>query len=445
MKLKKILSLIIFFLLAINSFSQVAINTSGNAPATSSMLDITSTTKGLLIPRMTQAERTAIITPSSGLLVYQTNLSIGFWFYNGTSWTQLSAAPAGTEWWIRPVAASYIQPISNANVRVYDAGQTYGIYYDGNTNQYGAWLQTSSATSPTAAVAGFSNVLGYQTYGYLGFNGNYSDGGLSIDGSGVYGVVDDPGRAAGFFRTTGASTVAATIGYSNVWIPGYFKGFHLNSSYAGRPAVYGEMTTTVDVADYQMGVQGYSTYTGSNNTGLTVGGLFSGIGGTQDAIGVMGEATSTTSTNKNTGVSGSASGIEGSVNMGVEGIASGGSFNFGLYSQTAVGVSEYTVNFGGSGGYWDNAAINDASFITTAGAGGPITLTGIRGGYDGRMLILNHTSAFNLVIAHQNTYSLPENRIITNTGVNLTSSTACTAIFIYSAYLARWILISWNS
>jgi hypothetical protein len=444
MKTIKLLTLIYFFLVATNSFAQVAINSTGTAPAISSMLDITSSSSGLLIPRMTDAQRISIISPATSLIVYQTNGATGYYYYDGSAWVRLSAAPANTEWWIRPATMPYIQPISNSSVRVYDAGQTYGIFYDGNTNQYGAWLQTSSATSPTAAVAGFSNVSGNQTFGYLGYNGNYADGGLSIDGSGVYGVVDDPNRAAGFFRTTGLSTVAATIGYSNVWIPGYFKGRHLDPAYAGRPGVYGEMTTTVDVADYQIGVQGFSTYTGSNNSGYTVGGLFSGVGGTQDAIGVFGEASSTSSTNKNSGLYGSSTGAAGSVNIGVEGIASGGTYNFGLFSQTAIGISEYTVNFGGGFGPWNNATINDASFITTTGAGGAITLSGISGGYDGRILILNHASAVNLTIAHQSSSSTAANRIITNTGASVVSANACTAIFIYSASLSRWILISFN-
>jgi len=71
------------------SYSQVGIGTT--TPDTSSMLDIESTTKGLLIPRMTQAQRLAIGTPATGLLVYETDTTPGFWYYDGVSWTTFGA------------------------------------------------------------------------------------------------------------------------------------------------------------------------------------------------------------------------------------------------------------------------------------------------------------------------------------------------------------------
>jgi len=355
-KLLHVLFIVMTLCLSINLNAQVAINTTGAVPVASSMLNITSTTSGLLIPRMTLAQKTAIVAPATGLLVYQTNGAIGFYYWDGTAWIQLTSAPSGTEWWIRPVAAPYIQPISNANVRVYDGGQTYGIYYNGNTNQYGAWLQTSSATTPTSAVAGFSDITGNQTYGYLGYYGNYSDGGLSVDGSGVYGVVDDPNRCAVFGRTTLNASVAAVIGYSNVWIPGYFKGRHTDVAYAGRPGVYGEMTTTVDVADYQSGVQGYSTYTGAANSGYTVGGYFIGVGGSQDSYGVMGLA-SNTGTARGVGVYGESSdNVNGSdyYSNNIGAVEGNGAWNATTYNFGVIGRMSGTGRRSGGvmGTYW---------------------------------------------------------------------------------------------
>src|SRR4051812_47818946 len=51
----------------------VAINATGAAPAASAMLDVSSTTMGSLIPRMTSAQRTAIAAPATGLEVYDTS------------------------------------------------------------------------------------------------------------------------------------------------------------------------------------------------------------------------------------------------------------------------------------------------------------------------------------------------------------------------------------
>jgi hypothetical protein len=61
----------------------------GNAsPAASSLLDITSTTKGFLPPRMTTTQKNAIATPATGLQVFDTTLN-QISYYNGTSWINL--------------------------------------------------------------------------------------------------------------------------------------------------------------------------------------------------------------------------------------------------------------------------------------------------------------------------------------------------------------------
>jgi len=71
-------------------FSQnVAINTSGNAPHASAMLDIASTTSGLLIPRMTETDKNNIYLPATGLMIYQTDAAAGFWYFDGTAWAQI--------------------------------------------------------------------------------------------------------------------------------------------------------------------------------------------------------------------------------------------------------------------------------------------------------------------------------------------------------------------
>ncbi len=69
-------------------FTQIAVNTDNSDPDASAMLDIKSTNKGILIPRMTSAQRTAISNTATGLLVFDTDTD-GFWFYDGTSWVEL--------------------------------------------------------------------------------------------------------------------------------------------------------------------------------------------------------------------------------------------------------------------------------------------------------------------------------------------------------------------
>ncbi len=57
------------------------------SPNSSAALDVDSTAKGFLAPRMTSVQRNAVASPATGLLVYQTTSPSGFYYYNGSSWT----------------------------------------------------------------------------------------------------------------------------------------------------------------------------------------------------------------------------------------------------------------------------------------------------------------------------------------------------------------------
>jgi len=92
--MKNFLSLLLIFFTTI-SFSQVGIGTT--SPDPSSVLDITSTSGGLLVPRMTVAQRANIATPiQEGLLIYQTDNTPGFYYHDGSVWNIFEGAPAGT-------------------------------------------------------------------------------------------------------------------------------------------------------------------------------------------------------------------------------------------------------------------------------------------------------------------------------------------------------------
>lgn len=76
----------------------VGINNTNAAPDNSAMLDVSAIDKGFLAPRMTMAQRDAIMSPATGLFIFQTDNTPGFYYYDGTTWSPVSPAAAGGTW-----------------------------------------------------------------------------------------------------------------------------------------------------------------------------------------------------------------------------------------------------------------------------------------------------------------------------------------------------------
>ena len=92
--MKKVLLIIIVLFSVVTLTAQVAINENGAEPDPSAILDLQSTTKGFLVPRVTSEERNLIGTTQGGLLVYDTDTD-SFWFYNngsgGDTWQEIGS------------------------------------------------------------------------------------------------------------------------------------------------------------------------------------------------------------------------------------------------------------------------------------------------------------------------------------------------------------------
>ncbi len=287
----------------------------------------------------------------------------------GGEWSPFpDAVPANTEpiWWYRPVDSTFIRPQNNDNVRIYDDNEKYGFFYDGGTNQFGGFFRTQSAADTTAAVVGFSDIAGLQTYGYLGYSGNYTNpyGDLSLDGAAVYGKVDDKKRAAIFGRTTRDATVASIVGFSDVWISGYFYSRDIDERSQEHPALYGQLLVDVDKSGYQAAIESWAEYiAGTGNRGYTVGGYFSALGKGysvstgQDAIGVKIYAQSygsnTVAFGQSVTVDSAETVIGTKIQAGTPGVTSAA---YGLYSVGAtdkgigiIGIGSDAANFFSSG------------------------------------------------------------------------------------------------
>lgn len=134
-----------------NTTGEVGIGTA--TPAASAILDLTSTSKGILIPRMTAAQKNAIASPSTGLLLFQTDAPAGFYYYNGSAW--LNIANLGT-------SNRYI-PYSS-NFAFYTTGQSLTSAASGNN------IDLTGSDLEIIVPSGFSSnriVLNWDTWGDL--------------------------------------------------------------------------------------------------------------------------------------------------------------------------------------------------------------------------------------------------------------------------------------
>jgi hypothetical protein len=78
----------------------VGINNTGAAPAASALLDVTSSTKGVLHPRMNSTEMNAIASPAAGLQVYNTD-SVATCYYTGTKWIKYITADSDNSIYVK--------------------------------------------------------------------------------------------------------------------------------------------------------------------------------------------------------------------------------------------------------------------------------------------------------------------------------------------------------
>ena len=113
----KTLLLLFFFLITLTGNAQIGIGTT--TPDATSMVDITSTTKGMLAPRMTTIQRNAITSPAQGLLVYDTDLKSFYYFSSPSGWLPLLNSSVGRTNFKRVKSAADLAPELLAGGSVY--------------------------------------------------------------------------------------------------------------------------------------------------------------------------------------------------------------------------------------------------------------------------------------------------------------------------------------
>ncbi|MBL4755713.1 MAG: hypothetical protein JKY52_19230, partial [Flavobacteriales bacterium] len=196
------LFIICISILSNSLFAQnVGINGTGAAPDAKAMLDVASTTTGLLIPRMTQVQRDAIVTPTTSLLIYQTDVTPGYYYYDGAAWVRFFSGTASNDWTLSGnagiAAGNFIGSTNSAdlnfrtnNVERMSIEANGDVIMDGTTffvdesaNRIGIGI-----TTPQRQL----HLHGSTTFNYLHIT-NSSTGSTTTDGMDV-GVVSGEGR-----------------------------------------------------------------------------------------------------------------------------------------------------------------------------------------------------------------------------------------------------------
>ncbi|GAB4279547.1 MAG: hypothetical protein Kow0068_03570 [Marinilabiliales bacterium] len=353
--------------LSINLFSQNNIGIGTTTPNSSAMLDITSTDKGLLIPRVTlnDASTAAPVTsPAEGLLIYNYNGTEphGFWYWDGTQWVQVGSG-SGTGGTLddaynyggngagRIINADYGAVQINLSTTtggteglsvISSAGTsgipTSSIYAENSAYGGGIYSITNNAANPYNSIEGSSNSNNQYTSAVAG----YYDG--TGQGVGVYGNV----------YNAGSSGVSGVMGVNNRTNGGYgvygsgFNGCVGETNYAAGVGIWGQNYYASGsgsgcgvVGDGNYGVWGQTTYGPSGVFGLntrTDGGH--GVWG-QGFNGVVGESTQI----NGYGVWGSNSattdpgiGVAGIGVTGIAGQSTNLSLSYGVYSFDDAGI-----------------------------------------------------------------------------------------------------------
>jgi Collagen triple helix repeat (20 copies)/Head domain of trimeric autotransporter adhesin len=231
MKQKFLLFAVLLMGLSSISKAQNNVGVNTTTPHPSAALDVQSTSQGMLVPRMTAAQRDSISLPATGLLVYQSDMPAGFYYFNGTVWSLLGATGAngvngtnGTNGTDGVSGTNGIDGINGTNgidgAKGLDGKSAYELAVDaGYTGTEAAWLlslQGVNGSNGTNGTDGFSG-----TNGINGINGtNGLDGAKGLDGKSAYELAVDAGytgtEAAWLLSLQGTNGSNGTDGWNGM-------------------------------------------------------------------------------------------------------------------------------------------------------------------------------------------------------------------------------------
>jgi len=229
---KLILIFIFLIIMSKSGFAQnVGIGTL--TPDASAMLDVSSTDRGFLVPRMDQAQRNAISSPVEGLLIYQTDNSAGFYHFNGASWEKLST-DSNNKW-----------------TTTGNTGTVNGTNFLGTTDDQAVDIRTNDVIRIRITTKGQIEVLNTGSSVFLGEGAGDNDD-LS-DNKNTF-----LGHESGNRNTTGQENTAA--GHHAM----YYNNTGEKNTANGRQALYSNTLGNRNIANGLMSL--YSNTEGHQNT-----------------------------------------------------------------------------------------------------------------------------------------------------------------------------------
>ena len=271
-------------------------------PAASALLDLASTTQGILPPRMTTTQKNAISSPAAGLTVYDSTAN-ALYTYNGTTWVAAGGgggSPGGSTTQVQFNSSGSFSGDSgftyagSGAATIAGAAATALSVITSNTSASSAAISASESGATGATYAGqFTNASasGYGVYASESSSTGSTYGGAFYDSStsgvGVFGSASaSSGTTYGAWFNNNSTSGIAAYGYASAATGTTYGGKFVSASTSGV-GVYGNATgstgTTYGVYGYNSstsgtGVFGYSTA----STGTAYGGQFisSSSGGT---------------------------------------------------------------------------------------------------------------------------------------------------------------------
>ncbi|AEW01004.1 hypothetical protein A4D02_13685 [Niastella koreensis] len=365
----------------------VAINTDGSVASSSAILDVKSTSKGLLIPRLTTVQRTAIAGPATGLLVFDTDTNL-FWYYDGGAWKKLEAA--GNNWSITGNNGT------SAATHFMGTADAVDLVLKTNNTERMRWLYAASAKNNIATIATGDLTVNGITFGRGPGNvsSNTAAGSQTLNANTTGAFNTATGAQALFYNTTGTYNTASgyqamasnTTGSNNTAM-GHFS-LYLNTTgnrntAVGRSALFNSTAGTGNTA---MGIYSlFGNATGNNNTAMGDGSMNGNSAGNSNAaVGQQSLFSNTTgSFNAATGVSALFSNLTGSYNTGIGSEALGqnvdGNYNTAVGYNADVAVGNLTnataIGSGAIVNASDKVVIGNSSVTVIGGQVGWSTLS----------------------------------------------------------------------